>query len=305
MPGTMQAESTCTDAPREARIGVMYGVAAYLWWGFCPIYFKEIAHIDPVEVLAHRIAWSVILLALMLRIYGRLRAALATLRHRATLTILVASTIVLAANWLTFIYAVSTNRVMHASLGYFMNPLVNVMLGFVFLGERLSAAQWLSVVLAGSGVLYMALMGNTLPWIALVLAFSFGFYGLLRKTARADALVGLSIETWLLAPLALIYLAFLSIAGTGNFGATGWRMDLLLMLGGVVTTVPLLWFANAARRLKLATIGFLQYIAPSLQFLLAVALFQEVFTRDHGISFGLIWVALGVYSIDAIRRKRA
>lgn len=287
----------------QARAGVFYGLAAYLWWGFVPIYFKAVAHVPAPEVLAHRVIWAFMLLAILMRLRGKWRAAPRVLRDRGTMVTLCATTILIALNWFVFIWAVSNDKVLQASLGYFINPLVNVLLGFLFLRERLTGWQKISVILAATGVIYLAFQGEEVPTVALVLAGSFGLYGLLRKTANVDAILGLGVETAMLLPLAIGYLVYLNTTDQCQFGAVSWRTDVLLASGGIITAVPLLWFTNAARRLRLATLGFLQYIAPSGQFLLAVGLYGEVFTQAHAISFACIWAALAIYSIDAAARS--
>ena len=287
----------------QARVGVFYGLAAYLWWGFVPIYFKAVAHVPAPEVLAHRVIWAFMLLAILMRLSGKWRAVPGVLRDRRTMVTLFGTTMLIALNWFVFIWAVANDKVLQASLGYFINPLVNVLLGFVFLRERLTGWQKVSVILAATGVTYLAFQGEEVPAVALVLAGSFGLYGLLRKTARVDAILGLGVETALLLPLAIGYLAYLITTDQCRFGTVSWRTDVLLASGGIITAVPLLWFTNAARRLRLATLGFLQYIAPSGQFLLAVGLYGEVFTRAHAISFGCIWTALAIYSVDAAARS--
>jgi len=286
---------------RQARAGVAYGLAAYAWWGLVPIYFKAVVFVGALEVLAHRVVWSVVLLSLLMLFQRRWRAALEVLRSPRTALTLAGTTVLIASNWFVFIWAVGHDRVLESSLGYFINPLVNVLLGFVFLGERLTRWQSASVLLAGAGVAYLTLSYGRFPWIALVLAGSFGVYGLLRKTAPVGSLVGLTVETSLLCPLALGYLVWLRARGDAAFGAGSVGVDVLLALAGVVTAVPLLWFASAARRLRLATVGFLQYLAPTGHFLLAVLTFGEPFTRTHLVSFACIWTALAVYSIDTAR----
>ena len=286
-------------------MGVAYGIAAYGWWGLVPVYFKAVATVPAVEVLAHRILWSVVLLAVWMRLRGRWPAAAAAMRNRRTVITLLATTVLIAGNWYVFIWAVANDHVLQASLGYFINPLVNVLLGFVFLGERLRTWQTLAVGLAAAAVLYLTLVCGQFPWIALVLAGTFGFYGLLRKTAKVDAPVGLTVETTLLLPLALAYLTYVGVEGELAFGARSRWTDLLLVLAGAVTALPLLWFTNAVRRLRLATLGFLQYIAPTGHFLLAVGLYHEPFTAAHGITFGCIWTALAIYSIDTARSAGA
>lgn len=288
----------------QARAGVFYGLAAYLWWGLVPIYFKAVAHVSALEILAHRVVWAFMLLAVLMRLRGKWRTAPGILRDRVTMLTLCGTTMLIAVNWFVFIWAVANDKVLQASLGYFINPLVNVLLGFLFLGERLTGWQKISVILAATGVTYLAFQGEGVPTVALVLAGSFGLYGLLRKTARVDAVLGLGVETALLLPLAIGYLTYLITTDQCRFGAVSWRTDVLLASGGIITAVPLLWFTNAARRLRLATLGFLQYIAPTGQFLLAVALYGEDFTEAHAISFACIWTALAIYSVDAAARSR-
>ncbi len=301
-PITAKTTSPDGDASQHA-IGVAYGLAAYVAWGLCPIYFKAIASVPPLEVLAHRVVWSVLLLVGILHFSGRLRNLLAPLRDGPTFRTLTASTVLIAINWYTFIWAIEHNLLVYAGLGYFINPLVNVALGFVFLRERLRRLQWLSVALAFAGVTYMTLNRQQLDtagvFIAIVLAVSFALYALLRKTVRADAITGLTFETGLLLLPAIAYLVWLANRGESTFANVSPSMDALLIAAGAMTSIPLLWFANAARRLRLATIGFLQYISPSGQVLLAILVYNEPFTASHVVSFSFIWTALLIYSVDA------
>lgn len=290
---------------KQARVGVAYGLAAYMWWGLVPLYFKAVKDIAALEVLAHRVIWSVLLLSLLMWVFGKWRVAMGSLRSTRTVLILIGSTVLIAANWFIFIWAVANDRVLEASLGYFTNPLVNVLLGVVFLKERLTRWQTASVMLAATGVTYLAVFYGETPVVALALAFSFAFYGLLRKIVAVDALVGLTIETIFLLPLAILYAVYVAVAGSGSFMSASRADTVLLMMAGIVTAVPLLWFTNAARRLRLSTLGVLQYIAPSLQFLLAVAIFGESFTVHHMVTFALIWTALLIYSADAVRSTRS
>jgi len=303
--GDRTTDATAHAAGAPARAGVAYGIAAYAWWGLVPVYFKAVAHVPALEVLAHRVIWSVVLLAALIVLKSRWREAASAMRRRRTAVTLLVTTVLIACNWLIFIYAVATDRLLEASLGYFINPLVNVLLGFVFLGERLRRWQTISVALAAVGVLYLTLGYGRFPWIALALAASFGLYGLLRKTAPVDALIGLTVETTLLLPLALAYVLIAGATGAGKFAAGSWSDSILLVSAGIVTAVPLLWFTNAARRLRLATLGFLQYLAPTGHFLLAVAAYGETFTTAHLLAFGCIWTALAIYSIDTVRAPRA
>lgn len=289
-------------ATESARVGVAYGLAAYLAWGLAVLYFKAIARVPAFEILAHRIVWSAPLLVAWLAWRGRLREIRPALADRRTLLTLFASTALIATNWLLFIRAVSSGHVVEASLGYYINPLVSVLLGMVFLRERLRPAQWASVLLAAAGVAYFALTLGSLPAIALVLAVTFGLYGLLRKTVRVDGALGLTVETSLLFPVALAFLLARGAEKDLVFG-DGAAITALLLAAGIVTTLPLLWFTNAVRRLRLATIGFLQYLAPTIQLLLAVALYGEPFTRTHLVTFACIWIALANYSADAWRNR--
>jgi chloramphenicol-sensitive protein RarD len=277
----------------------LLGLGAYGLWGIIPLYFRFLTHLPHWEVLAHRIFWAFLLLALVIVIRGRVPDIVRILRSPAVLTRLAASTLLIGLNWFTYIYAVFTAQILEASLGYFITPLVNVLLGVVFLGERLRPLQVISLVVAAVGVLNLALLGHGVPWIALTLACSFAVYGLIRKTVAADAMSGLFVETMLLAPPALVFLTVLqlgdrSITLTSGIGTIG-----LLALSGGVTTVPLLLFAAAARRLTMASLGFLQYLAPSLQFLLAVFLFGEPFAVTQLASFACIWTAVAIYSASS------
>jgi len=285
----------------QERTGVAYGLAAYLWWGLGPLYFKAVSHVPALEVLAHRVVWSAALLVALMLARGRRAAIAAAFRRRRTRFTLMGSMTLVALNWFTFIWAVNHDHVLQASLGYFVNPLLNVALGMVFLGERFRRPQILAVLLALVGVVWLTIGLGEPPTIALILAGTFGFYGLLRKTVAADGMTGLTAETVMLLPAALGYLVYLGAGGRLVFGHAGRATDLLLLAAGLVTALPLLWFANAARRLRYATVGLLQYLAPTGQFLLAVAVFGEPFTRVHLVSFAFIWAGLVLYSFDAIR----
>lgn len=285
----------------EAGKGLLFGVAAYAWWGLAAIYFKAVGIVPPLEILAHRIAWSVVVLVLLVTITGRWRAIAAVIAAGKPLLFLLASTILIALNWYVFIWAISASRMVEASLGYFINPLVNVLFGFLFLGERLRTWEWVSVALAGVAVGWLTLGAGAFPWISLVLAVSFALYGLLRKLARVASIEGLTIETVLLLPLALGYLVMLDRGDRLAFGAHGWELSALLVAAGPITALPLLWFAAAVRRLRLATIGLLQYIAPTLQFMLAVLVYGEPFGGARVIAFALIWSAIALYSFENLK----
>ena len=283
----------------RSRQGLIFGIGAYGLWGLIPLYFKQVGNVAPVEVLAHRIVWSCLLMVVLVSLLSRWKEVRAALRDRGTMARLGASTTLIALNWLTYINAVNSGQVLQSSLGYFITPLMNVLLGVLFLQERLRGYQLLAISLALAGVAII-LAGGSFPWIALTLSTSFALYGLLRKTVAVDGLLGLTIETLLLLPLAGGYLV--SLEASGEYGMTA--MDettvALLLLSGVITTVPLLMFAAAARRLTLATLGILQYIAPSVQFLLAVLAFGEPFSRTTMASFVCIWTAVAIYSCDSI-----
>lgn len=291
-------------AGSEARSGFFYGLAAYLFWGLAIFYFKAVGRVAPMEILAHRILWSVPLLLAWLAARGRLGDLRAVLRAPRTVAILLVTTVLIGVNWFVFIMAIESGRVVQASLGYYINPLLNVLLGMVFLGERLRPAQWGSVALAAAGVAYLAVSFGSIPFISLILAATFGLYGLLRKTVPADGPVGLAVETCLLLPVVLGFLLVRAGRGEMAFLHVSRQIDVLLLLAGLITTLPLLWFTNAVRRLRLATIGFLQYLSPSIQLLIAVLVYDEPFTRTHLVTFSCIWAALGLYSADALRRTK-
>ena len=302
---TEDQKQTNQLAADSRRQGVIYGLAAYLCWGFFPVYFKSVHVVPPLEMVAHRICWSLAFLLLLIAgrgAWGDMRKLLSRPKSLAALTV---STLLIATNWLVFIYAVSAGEVLQSSLGYFINPLVSVLLGFVFLGERLERMQWLSIALATTGVIYLAASYGSVPWISLLLAASFGLYGLIRKALHVEPLVGLTVETLLLAPFALVYLLVLHDKGTGIFLASSARLDLLIPMAGIVTAIPLLLFAAATKRLRLATVGFLQYITPTMHFLLAVLVYGETFTHTHLVSFLFIWCGLALYSFHAYRSVRA
>jgi chloramphenicol-sensitive protein RarD len=284
--------------------GLLCGLTAYVVWGFFPVFFKAVRQVPPLEVVSHRIVWSAGFLIVVVTLLGKWGGIAASLRAPRTLAALVLSTALIFTNWLVFIFAVGRGEVLQSSLGYFITPLVNILLGFIFLRERLRPLQWCSLLLAVAGVLCLTVRYGSFPWIAVVLAFTFGMYGLIRKTVAIDSLGGLTVETLLAGPAALVYLLFIAKTGRGAF-LSGGSVDILLPLAGVVTAIPLLLFACAARRLRLATMGFLQYITPTLHFLLAVLLYRETFTPTHFASFAAIWAGIALYSVDAIRSLQA
>lgn len=287
--------------PRETLAGIGFALSAFVFWGGLPIYFKAVAHIPALEVLAHRVVWSIPILLLFVTFVRGWHGLLAVLRDRRTQGLLIASTLLLSVNWLVFIWAIDQGRVLDVSLGYYINPLVNVALGVVVLRERLGVLSAGAVGLAALGVLNLVITLGALPWVSLTLAVSFGVYGLIRKTVPLGAAQGLLAETVLLLPFAAAYLVILAATGGGVFATVDRTTDGLLLLAGVVTAVPLVAFAAGARRLDYATIGLFQYIAPTGHFLLAVYLYDEPLTRAHTITFALIWLALVIHSIQLVR----
>lgn len=290
-------------APDQHRAGLLYGLGAYLLWGFLPLYFKALSALGAFEIVAHRILWSVLFLAALIalaRSWPKLRAAIA---NPQALRILCLSALLIGGNWLLYIWAVMRGQVLETSLGYYLNPLVNVLLGVVLLKEKLTRNQGVAVGLAAIGVAILATGAGSGLWISLTLAVTFGTYGLLRKIVPVDSLEGLTIETLLLAPFAAAYIWWLGAQGAAHFPAD-MLTNILVALAGAMTAIPLLLFAAGARRLPYSTMGFLQYIAPTIQFLLAVFAFGEPFTRMHAICFAFIWSALALVAWDGVRTAR-
>jgi len=292
------------DRPSNVRQGYIFGFAAYGLWGVLPIYFRQLTGVPSADVVVHRILWSLPLLAALLTIAGHWGQVRGALRDRRTLRLLTATALLIAGNWLLYVYAVNSGRILAGSLGYYLNPLANVFLGWLVLKEKLDRLQWVAVAVAAAGIAPLALQAFDQLWISLTLCFSFATYGLLRKIATVDAIAGLAIETSLLLPFSLAWLAWDLTLGMPAFGTTG-RETLLLLLAGVVSTTPLLLFTGAARRLPYSTLGMLQFLAPTLQFAIAVGLYGEHFTKAHAIAFGGIWAALVLYVAAIARNSRA
>ncbi len=292
-----------SKARSPALTGVALATAAFVCWGLFPIYFKLVADVPAVEVLAHRVVWSLLFVAGLLTARRGWPAVLAVFPNRRLVATLTLSAVVISVNWGVFIWAIANDRILESSLGYYINPLVSVVLGVVVLGERLRPAQWGAVLLAAAGVAYQVIGLGAVPWIALTLAFSFGAYGLIRKVAAVDAYSGLFVETLILSPLALAYLGWLAVTGRGAFGAGNWELDGLIAVSGVVTALPLILFVGGAQRIRLSTLGLLQYIVPTGHFVLAVFVYEEPFTRGTLVTFGCIWAALVIYSFDTARRE--
>ena len=284
--------------------GVWYAIGAYGLWGVFPIYWKTIQDIPALEIISHRVVWSFIFVLGLVAIKKDWREFNPIANNKKQLLPYLATAILLGVNWLTYVWGVNAGYIIETSLGYFINPLVSVLLGVIFLREKLRPWQWISVALAFLGVLYLALSYGRLPWIALTLAGSFGLYGLIKKTASLESLHGFTLETGAIFVPALAYLIYLEAAGQGAFGHTTIPMTALLALTGIATGVPLLWFGTAARQIKLSTLGFLQYIAPTLQFLIGVLVYNEDFSPDRIIGFSVIWAALLLYSLEGIFARR-
>lgn len=288
----------------DAIWGVVYAGSAFFIWGVSPAYWKMLREVPAVEIIAHRVVWSFLFLLVPIFVTHRRREFASAVKSRRTLRILVVTASLVTFNWLIYIWAVNNGFLLQASLGYYINPLVNVLLGMLFLKERLRRPQISAVLIACAGVVYLTVQYGQFPWISLSIAFSFGFYGLIRKAAPVGSLVGLTVETMLLFLPGLLYLVYLDRQGGGTFLHHGLGMDLLLLCTAPATAVPLLLFALGARRIYLATLGLMQYIAPTGMFLLAVLAYREPFSTARVFTFALIWLALAIYSVDSIRMYR-
>ena len=286
--------ATAEQDDKRARIGLYCGLAAYTVWGILPIYFKALAAVPPLLIVAHRIVWSMLALAMLVALLKGWPALGAALRNRKTLMTLALTATLIAVNWLLYVYAINNGHILAGSLGYYLNPLANILLGRFFLSERLSKRQWTAVAIAAAGVAVLATGALDTLWLSLTLCISFATYGLLRKQVAVDSISGLTIETIILAPFALAYLMFAAGGTAPVFGASSGQA-MLLVAAGIVSTTPLLLFTEAARRLPYATVGMLQFIAPTVQFLLAVLAYGEPVTTAHAIAFAAIWSAVALY----------
>jgi chloramphenicol-sensitive protein RarD len=286
------------------RKGVLYALGAYIMWGLFPLYWKQLESISALQLIGHRIGWSFVLLFTAILVTRKWQTFRAVAMERKTLRIYLIAGLLITVNWFTYVWAVTHGFVVETSLGYYINPLFSVLLGILILHERLRPVQWLPIALAALGVLYLTLTYGSLPWIALTLAVSFGLYGLVKKTAPLSSLYGLTLETgWLFVP-ALAYLVFCEMTGQGAFLHSGLQADWMMVGAGLVTTVPLLLFASAAPRVSLTTIGILQYVNPTMQFLLGVLLYREPFTHDRLIGFGLVWAGLILFWAEGLYSRR-
>ena len=288
---------------RTAAWGVAYSAAAYAIWAMFPVYFKAVAHVPAMQVLAHRVVWSLLFLGIVIFVSAGWGAIWRALRAPSLLRLLALSSCAIAINWGVFVWAVAEGRVLECSLGYFATPLLSIILGVLVLRERLRPMQSVAVAMAAAGVMYQTLVFDKVPWVALVLALSFAGYALLRKISPIEPIGGLFIEALLLTPVALGYLLFTASEGNGAFGAGDWRLDAGLAFSGPLTALPLILFVGGARRIRLATVGLLQYITPTGQFILTVLVYGEAFSRSSIVVFACIWAGLAVYTLDALRRS--
>jgi chloramphenicol-sensitive protein RarD len=284
--------------------GLTAAAAAFAMWGVFPLYFHPLYQISAFQIIAHRIVWSCAIVLVWMALRRELSTLRATLANRSLVWRLALSATLVTLNWLVYVWAVTHGHVIETSLGYFINPLVNVLLGVVLLSERLTRAQWMAVALAAAGVTYLTILSGSPPWIALALACSFGTYGLIRKVAKVDALPGLATETLLLMPIALIYLIWCEFAGTGALLHVGAATDALLIGSGPLTAISLFLFAFGTRLIAYSTVGLLQYIAPTLQLICGVFVFHEQFERSRALGFVLIWTALLIFAGDGLRQSR-
>lgn len=291
-------------AETEARRGFFAALGSFFIWGLLPLYIHQLAPTPSVQIMAHRVIWACVFVFGYLAIKGEMYKVWTALRDARTRLLLASSAALVSVNWLVYVWAVSNGHVVESSLGYFINPLVSVLLGVFVLNEKLNRPQWIAVSLAALGVLWLTLQLGSPPWIAIALALSFGTYGLIRKQVVVDSVAGLGVETLLIAPVMLVYLAWTLHAGTFAFGTHGLTVDVLLVASGAITAIPLVLFAYGVRRVALSTVGILQYLGPSLQLLTGVFVFHEPFTQVQLIGFGLIWSALAVYAGEGLWRSR-
>jgi len=301
---TGQHSAPVAPVSPHAGAGLSAAIGAFTIWGVLPLYMKPLHDLSALEIMAHRIVWSCLLVFAWLAWRGDVGAVRTALANPGTRYRLMITAVLISINWLIYVWSIAHGHVIDASLGYFINPLLNVVLGVLVLGERLNRAQKSAVGLAAAGVLYLAMVAGRPPWIALALAASFGGYGLIRKVVKVEAVPGLATETLLLAPFALSFLLWLEMQGTGAFGHAAPHINALLLGSGLVTALPLALFAYGARLIPLSTVGLVQYIGPTLQFLLGVWVFHEAFTVQRGVGFLFIWTALAVYAGDGLWRSR-
>tara|TARA_B100001063_G_scaffold172727_1_gene161824 strand:- start:10244 stop:11146 length:903 start_codon:yes stop_codon:yes gene_type:complete len=289
----------------EIKLGQIYAVLAFLFWGaIAPIYFKEVSSVEPLEVLIHRIIWSFFILIPLIFITKQVDIYKTLIKDFTKLKYLALSTFFISLNWLVFIWAVTNDKIMETALGYYINPLVSIFLGYLFFQERMTKNQYIAIFIAFIAVFYQVLSLGSLPLVSLTLAFSFAFYGMIRKKINVGSIVGLFVETLIMIPFALIGIYYLYTTNSISFLNSSTYINIMLSLGGIITITPLLLFNGAATRLKLTTLGFLQYLGPTCAFLLAIFIYNEEFNFDKMITFILIWIALAIFSLDSIKKYR-
>ncbi|MDF1547799.1 MAG: EamA family transporter RarD [Bacteroidales bacterium] len=285
------------------RAGLVYIMQAYILWGVLPLYWKLLKHVPAQEILTHRIFWSLIFILLLLwaRKNLKLKAIFTNIKLMKSL---VATSILIGINWGFYIYAVNSDQILEASMGYYINPLVSVLLGLIILKEKLDTLKIVALLLAAAGVIYITLDYGEVPWLSLILAFSFGFYGLLKKMTPINSLQGLAVETMILSPICLGFILFNLIGQTGSLFMVSWSTDIFLIMAGVATTLPLFWFAKGAKRIPLSSVGFLQYISPSISMLIGIFIYHEKFGQTQLVSFGFIWLALIIYTYSLFKKNK-
>jgi chloramphenicol-sensitive protein RarD len=304
MRGHSSTPDPVAAAPAHPHAGLGAAVAAFVIWGFLPLYLLPLSNIPATQILSHRVVWCCLLTCALLAVRGELHDVLDVLSNRASLLRLAGSAACISVNWLLYTWTVTHGHVVEASLGYFINPLLSVVLGVVVLGEQLNPVQKTAIGIATAGVGFLAVVAGRPPWIALTLAASFAIYGMIRKVVVVGSIVGLTTETLLLAPLAVAYLVTVEMQGTGALGHSSALVNVLLLASGLVTAVPLVLFAYGARRIPLSTVGLTQYIAPTLQFLTGILVFREPFTAARAAGFAIIWSAIALYAVDGLVRSR-
>ena len=290
---------------RGNALGIIYTMGAYILWGILPIYWKWIDEVPALEILAHRVIWSFIFVLLIVVVLKRKilkNFFQVQMSQKKTWLGLFLASLFISINWFTYIYAVNTNHIVDASLGYYINPLIAVLLGVFVLREKVNKMQVISFIIAGIGVLYMTISVGKIPWISLILALSFGFYGLSKKLIKVDSILGLLLETLFILPFALLFLAYLGVNNQHTFSTGSLTTDLLLIGSGVATAIPLLWFGIGAQKIPLYLVGFLQYISPTISLILGVVMYGETFTTDHLVTFACIWIAIAMFSVANIRQ---
>jgi len=288
----------------DTKHGVIFAILAYVMWGLAPLYFKQLHEVPAYEILAHRALWSCIFVAVLVSLFKFWPMVKSVLSTPKNIFLLLCTSLLISINWLTYIWAVNNGHLLDASLGYFINPIINVLLGMVFLSEKLRKLQWVAILLAIVGILIQVISLGYLPWVALVLSCSFGFYGLMRKKLKLNPLVGLFIETMIMLPVAAIYLFLIADSATADLASNSMSLNLLLISAAFVTTIPLLCFNHAAVRLPLSTLGFFQYIGPTLLFIMGVTLFDEAINAETLMTFAFIWAGLVLFSVDGIKHNR-